>query len=121
MKRVLVVDDAAFMRLVIRKLLEKNGFEVVAEAENGEIGVEKYKELRPDLVTMDITMPQANGIEALKKIREFDDKAKVVMISAMGQEVMVKEAILYGAKSFIVKPYKEEQVIETLQKVCVMD
>ena len=66
-------------------------------------------------------MPQANGIEALKKIREFDDKAKVVMISAMGQEVMVKEAILYGAKSFIVKPYKEEQVIETLQKVCVMD
>ena len=121
MKRVLVVDDAAFMRLVIRKLLEKNGFEVVAEAENGEIGVEKYKEFRPDLVTMDITMPQANGIEALKKIREFDDKAKVVMISAMGQEVMVKEAILYGAKSFIVKPYKEEQVIETLQKVCVMD
>ena len=94
---------------------------MVAEAENGEIGVEKYKELRPDLVTMDITMPQANGIEALKKIREFDDKAKVVMISAMGQEVMVKEAILYGAKSFIVKPYKEEQVIETLQKVCVMD
>lgn len=121
MKRVLVVDDAAFMRLVIRKLLEKNGFEVVAEAENGEVGVQKYKEFKPDIVTMDITMPQMNGIEALRAIREFDNKAKVVMVSAMGQEVMVKEAIMYGAKSFIVKPYKEEQVIETLNKILAMD
>ncbi len=121
MRKVLIVDDAAFMRMVIKKLLENNGFEVIGEAENGEIGVEKYKELRPDLVTMDITMPQMTGIEALKAIREFDDKAKVVMVSAMGQEVMVKEAILYGAKSFIVKPYKEEQVIETLVKIDAMD
>lgn len=121
MKRVLVVDDAAFMRLVIRKLLEKNGFEVVAEAENGEVGVQRYKEFRPDIVTMDITMPQLNGIEALKAIREFDNKAKVVMVSAMGQEAMVKEAIMYGAKSFIVKPYKEEQVIETLTKILAME
>jgi len=121
LRKVLIVDDAAFMRMVIKKLLENNGFEVIGEAENGEIGVEKYKELRPDLVTMDITMPQMTGIEALKAIREFDDKAKVVMVSAMGQEVMVKEAILYGAKSFIVKPYKEEQVIETLVKIDAMD
>ena len=120
-KTILVVDDAAFMRMMIKDILTKNGYSVVGEADNGLNAIDKYEELKPDLVTMDITMPQANGIEALKKIREFDDKAKVVMISAMGQEVMVKEAILYGAKSFIVKPYKEEQVIETLQKVCVMD
>ncbi|HOB37295.1 MAG TPA: response regulator [Candidatus Avimonas sp.] len=121
MKKVLIVDDAAFMRMVIRKLLEENGFEVVAEAENGEAAVEKYIAHKPDIVTMDITMPQMSGIEALKAIREYDDKAKVVIVSAMGQEVMVKEAILYGAKSFIVKPYKEEQVIETLRRVAETD
>jgi two-component system chemotaxis response regulator CheY len=121
MKKVLIVDDAAFMRMVIRKLLEDNGFEVVDEAENGEVAVQKYIEHKPDVVTMDITMPQMSGIEALKAIREYDDKAKVVMVSAMGQEVMVKEAILYGAKSFIVKPYKEEQVVETLKKISEMD
>ena len=120
-EKVLIVDDAAFMRMVIRKLLEENGFEVVAEAENGEAAVEKYIAHKPDIVTMDITMPQMSGIEALKAIREYDDKAKVVIVSAMGQEVMVKEAILYGAKSFIVKPYKEEQVIETLRRVAESD
>jgi two-component system chemotaxis response regulator CheY len=117
MKRVLIVDDAAFMRLVIKKMLENNGYEVVAEAENGQIGLEKYKEFHPDLVTMDITMPQMNGIEALQAICNFDPRAKVVMVSAMGQEAMVKEAIMFGAKSFIVKPYKEEIVVETLKKI----
>jgi len=114
---VLVVDDAAFMRLAIKNVLEKSGFKVIADAKNGQEGIEKYTELKPDIVTMDITMPDMTGIEALKKIREADQNAKVVMISAMGQERMVKEAIINGAKSFIVKPYKEEHIVETLLKI----
>lgn len=117
MKKVLIVDDAAFMRAAIRTILERNGFEVVGEAENGAIGVRKYQELRPDIVTMDITMPEMTGLEALKHIRSFDPDAKVVMITAMGQEHLVKEAILSGAKSFIVKPFKEDHVIQTLKKL----
>lgn len=117
MYNVLVVDDAAFMRLAIKNVLEKSEFKVVADAKDGNEGIEKYIEFRPDIVTMDITMPDMSGIEALKKIREFDPNAKVVMISAMGQEMMVKEAILNGAKNFIVKPYKEEHIIQTLLKV----
>jgi len=115
--KVLVVDDAAFMRMSIKKVLEKNGFEVVGEAENGLVGVEKYMELHPDLVTMDITMPEMTGIEALKSIRQHDPGARVVMVSAMGQEGLVREAILSGAKSFIVKPYKEDFIISTLNSV----
>ncbi len=114
---VLVVDDAAFMRLAIKNVLTKNGFTVVGEAANGREAVEKYLELRPDIVTMDITMPDMTGIEAVKQIRAEDPNAKIVMISAMGQENMVKEAILSGAKSFIVKPYKEEHIVMTLNKV----
>lgn len=117
MTKVLIVDDAAFMRMAIRKVLERNGFEIAGEAENGRVGVEKYFECQPDIVTMDITMPEMTGIEALKKIREIDNKAKIIMISAMGQESMVKEAILSGAKSFIVKPFKEEHIVNTLTKV----
>jgi two-component system chemotaxis response regulator CheY len=114
---VLIVDDAAFMRLAIKNVLTKNGFSVVAEAQNGREAVEKYMEHKPDIVTMDITMPDMTGIEALKQIRALDPQAKIVMISAMGQENMVKEAILSGAKSFIVKPYKEEHIVQTLNKV----
>jgi two-component system, chemotaxis family, chemotaxis protein CheY len=117
MVKVLIVDDATFMRFAIRQMLEKNGFEVVGEAENGNIGVKKYIDLRPDIVTMDITMPEMTGIEALKAIRRFDPNAKVVMMSAMGQEGMVKEAIMSGAKTFIVKPFKDEHVINTLNKI----
>jgi two-component system chemotaxis response regulator CheY len=117
MKKVLIVDDAAFMRAAIKTILERNGFEVVGEAENGAIGVRKYQKLRPDIVTMDITMPEMTGLEALKHIRSFDPDAKVVMITAMGQEHLVKEAILSGAKSFIVKPFKEDHVIQTLKKL----
>lgn len=117
MPTVLVVDDAAFMRMSIKKVLEKHGFEVVGEAENGQIGVEKYLEYHPDLVTMDITMPEMTGIEALKNIRQHDPNAKVVMVSAMGQEGLVREAILSGAKSFIVKPYKEDFIVNTLNGV----
>jgi len=114
MKRVMVVDDAMFMRASLKMMLEKNGYEVAAEAENGAIAVQKYKEIKPDLVTMDITMPEMDGLQALKLIRQFDADAKVVIVSAMGQEPVVKEAIISGAKSFIVKPFKEDFVLKTL-------
>jgi len=117
MKRVLVVDDAAFMRMAIKRILDGNGFEVIGEAENGAIAVEKYKELKPDIVTMDITMPEMTGLEALKEIREFDPEAKVIMVSAMGQEGMVRETIMLGVKSFIIKPFKNDHVIQTLNKI----
>lgn len=117
MIKVLIVDDAAFMRIAIKNVLEKNGFSVVGDAKNGNEAIEKYMELQPEVVTMDITMPDMTGIEALKKIKEYDPAAKVVMVSAMGQERMVKEAIVSGAKSFIVKPFKEEHIIQTLLKV----
>lgn len=117
MKKVLIVDDAAFMRLSIRTMLEKNGYEVIGEAENGTVAVSKYKELKPDIVTMDITMPDMSGIEALKHIMEFDSGANVVMLSAMGQQNMVMDAIMIGAKTFIVKPFKEEHIIKTLNKL----
>ena len=116
MKTVLIVDDAAFMRLSIRKMLEKNGYEVVGEAENGLVAVEKYMELQPDIVTMDITMKDMNGLEALKAIMERDRNANIIMVSAMGQEAMVKDAVLSGAKGFIVKPFKEETLIKALEK-----
>jgi two-component system chemotaxis response regulator CheY len=115
--KVLIVDDAAFMRMTIKMMLEKNGFEVAGEAENGKVAIRKYIECKPDIVTMDITMPEMGGIDALKEIMKLDPNAKVVMISAMGQERMVLESVMAGAKTFIVKPFKEEHVIETLTKV----
>lgn len=117
MSKVLIVDDAAFMRMTIRKIVEKHGFTVVGEAENGVAGVRMYKETLPDIVTMDITMPEMSGIDALKAIRQCDANAKVVMVTAMGQEGMVKEAVLQGAKSFIVKPFKEDHVIQTINRL----
>lgn len=115
--KILVVDDAAFMRMMIKEVLTKNGFEVVGEAENGAVAVDKYKELSPDLVIMDITMPEVNGIEALKKIKEADAGAKIIMCSAMGQQAMVIEAIQAGAKDFIVKPFQADRVCEAVRKV----
>ena len=117
MPKVLIVDDAAFMRISIKNMLTKNGYEIVGEAENGAIGVEMYKELQPDIVTMDITMPELSGLDALKEIMKLDPKSKVVMVSAMGQEAMVREAIMSGAKGFIVKPFKEEGIIAALKKL----
>jgi len=117
MKSVLIVDDAMFIRLSLKMMLEKNGFKVIGEAENGAVAVEKYKVLTPDIVTMDITMPEVDGIEALRKIREIDNKAKVVMLSAMGQEAIIKQAIMSGAKSFIVKPFTEDSVMKVLSKL----
>ncbi len=117
MPKVLIVDDAAFMRVSIRNILIKNGFEVAGEAENGTVAVQKYMEVRPDVVTMDITMPEMNGLDALRAIRKEDPNAKVVMVSALGQEAMVRDAVMSGAKGFVVKPYKEEVIVETLRKL----
>jgi len=114
--RILIVDDAAFMRMMIRDILTKNGFEVVGEGADGAQAVEKYKELKPDLVTMDITMPEMDGIAALKEIRKLDPGAKVIMCSAMGQQAMVIDAIQAGAKDFIVKPFQADRVIEAIKK-----
>lgn len=116
-KGVLIVDDAAFMRMMIKDVLAKNGFEVVGEAENGIKAVEKYTELKPGLVIMDITMPEMDGIEAVKKIRAIDPDAKIIMCSAMGQQAMVIEAIQAGAKDFIVKPFQPDRVVEAVKKV----
>ena len=115
--RVLVVDDAAFMRMMVKDILSKNGYEIVGEAENGMKALEKYQELKPDLVTMDITMPEMDGITAVKEIKKVDPGAKVVMCSAMGQQAMVIEAIQSGAKDFIVKPFQAERVLEAVKKV----
>ena len=116
-KNILICDDAAFMRMMIKDILPKNGYNVVGEAENGAVGVEKYKELKPDLTLMDITMPEMDGINALKNIKAADAGANVIMCSAMGQQAMVIEAIQAGAKDFIVKPFQPERVLEAVKKV----
>ena len=117
MAKILIVDDAAFMRMMIKDILTKNGYEIAAEAENGQKALEKYAETKPDLVLMDITMPEMDGIQALKKIKELDGGANVIMCSAMGQQAMVIEAIQSGAKDFIVKPFQAERVLEAVKKV----
>ncbi|MGQ9629623.1 MAG: response regulator [bacterium] len=116
-RRILIVDDASFMRMMIKDILTKNGYEVVGEAENGVQAVDKFKELRPDLVTMDITMPEMDGISAVKAIMKIDPRAKIVMCSAMGQQAMVIESIQAGAKDFIVKPFQPSRVIEAVSKI----
>ena len=116
-KNILICDDAAFMRMMIKDILTKNGYNIAGEAENGAKAFEKYAELKPDLVLMDITMPEMDGIEALKKIKASDPGASVIMCSAMGQQAMVIESIQSGAKDFIVKPFQADRVIEAVQKV----
>lgn len=116
-KNILICDDAAFMRMMIKDILTKNGYNIAGEAENGIKAIEKYAETKPDLVLMDITMPEMDGIAALKKIRELDGAANVIMCSAMGQQAMVIEAIQSGAKDFIVKPFQADRVIEAVKKV----
>ena len=116
-KNILICDDAAFMRMMTKDILTKNGYTVVGEAENGAKAVEKYAELKPDLVLMDITMPEMDGIQALKKIKEADPSATVIMCSAMGQQAMVIESIQSGAKDFIVKPFQADRVLEAVRKV----
>ena len=115
-KGILIVDDASFMRMMIKDILTKNGYDVVGEADNGINAVEKYKELNPELVIMDITMPEMDGIQAVKEIKGIDPNSKIIMCSAMGQQAMVIEAIQAGAKDFIVKPFQHERVVEAVKK-----
>lgn len=117
MARIMIVDDASFMRLSIRRMLEKYEFEIVAEAVDGRDAVEKFKAHKPDLITMDVTMPNMTGIEALKEIRKLDTDVKIVMVTAMGQETLIREAVISGANSFIVKPFKEEKLVEVLLSI----
>jgi len=114
--KVLGVDDAAFMRMMLKDILLKGGFEIAGEATNGAEAIRLYQELKPDLVTMDITMPEVDGIAAVKEIKKIDPNAKVVMVSAMGQQAMVIEAIQAGASDFIVKPFQPDRVLEALKK-----
>ena len=115
-KTVLIVDDTAFMRKMLGDILKKNGYEVVGEAVNGIDAVEKYKELNPDIVTLDITMPEKNGIDALTEILSINPNAICIMISAMGQQDKVQQAITLGAKDFIIKPFKPARILEAFEK-----
>ncbi|MBQ3790081.1 MAG: response regulator [Lachnospiraceae bacterium] len=115
-KKILITDDAAFMRMMLKDILTKGGYEVVGEAENGQMAIDKFKELQPDLVTLDITMPELDGIGALKGIKAVDPNAVCIMCSAMGQQAMVIESIQAGAKDFIVKPFQADRVISAVQK-----
>ncbi|MGG0718619.1 response regulator [Robertmurraya massiliosenegalensis] len=117
MARILIVDDAKFMRLTLSNILTKANHEVVGEGENGRDAVELYRELNPDLVTLDITMPEMSGLDAIKEIRNEFPNAKVIMCSAMGQQKMVVESIEAGAKDFIVKPFDEGRVLEAVNRV----
>jgi two-component system chemotaxis response regulator CheY len=112
----MIVDDAAFMRLNLRNIL-KDEYDIVGEAKNGKEAVEMYQELKPDIVTMDITMPVMDGLEAIRAIKDIDPDAQIIVCSAMGQQKMIIEAIEAGAKDFIVKPFKEGRVIEAVRKL----
>lgn len=116
-KKILIVDDAAFMRMTLRDILTKAGYEISGEAETGEEGVEKYKQLKPDLVTMDMVMLGEGGIKAVKNIVAQDPKARVLMVSAMGQQALIVEAIQAGAKGFVIKPFKPEEVIAEVKRI----
>jgi len=116
-KKVLIVDDAVVMRMMIKGILSKNGFEIVGEAQNGVEAVDKYKALSPDLVTMDMVMPEMDGITAVKEIIASDPNAKIIMCTSMGQQALVVEAIQAGAKSFITKPFQPPKILETIAKV----
>ncbi|GEN57367.1 response regulator [Halolactibacillus alkaliphilus] len=117
MARILVTDDAAFMRMQLKNIFQSLGHEVVGEAENGQVAIDLYNDLKPDLVTMDITMPEMNGVEAVKNIKANDPGATIVMCSAMGQQQMVLEAIQAGAKDFIVKPFDQDRIKQALEKI----
>ena len=117
MPTAMIVDDAAFMRMALKKILVHLGIDVIAEAENGLSAIQKFKETKPDIITMDITMPEMSGIEALREIHKISSEVRVIMVSAMGQETYVREAVMNGAKDFIVKPFKEETVKTTMESI----
>ena len=116
-KRILICDDANFMRAMLRDILNKAGYEICGEASNGAEGVRMYKELKPDLMTMDVVMPEISGIEAVQKIMEYDSQAKILMCTAMGQQVNVAKAIQAGAKDFVVKPFDPSRVLGAIEKI----
>ena len=116
-KRVLITDDALFMRVTLKNILTKGGYEIVGEAANGQESVDMYQQHKPDLVTMDITMPEMDGITAVREIKKLDPNANVIMCTAMGQKSMVMEAVAAGAKDFLVKPFQPDKVIEAIQKI----
>ncbi|MBP2029993.1 two-component system chemotaxis response regulator CheY [Methanohalophilus levihalophilus] len=120
MPKVLIVDDTAFMRKLMKNILFGAGFDVAGEAENGKMAVEMYQQIKPDIVTMDVVMPEMTGIDALKNIKSIDGNAKVVMCTAIGQEKIVKTAIKLGAKGYIIKPFQAPKVIEEIKKVLAM-
>lgn len=117
MAKILMVDDSKTSRKILKGILEENGHEVIGEAVNGEDGIEKFKELKPDLTTMDITMPVMDGLEALKQIMEFDKNAKVIMVTAAGQKTKMVDAIKYGAAEFLAKPFEADQIITIINRV----
>lgn len=117
MAKILIVDDSRTSRKILRGLLEESGHEVVAEAENGQEGVDKYKEFNPDITTLDITMPVMDGLEALSKIKEFDKNAKVIMVTAAGQQNKMVEAIKNGASEFVTKPFEKENILKIIDKM----
>lgn len=117
MSKILIVDDSRTSRKILRGLLEESGHEVVAEAENGQEGVDKYKEFNPDITTLDITMPVMDGLEALSKIKEFDHNAKVIMVTAAGQQNKMVEAIKNGASEFVTKPFEKENILKIIEKM----
>lgn len=114
--RILVVDDAQFMRMMVKNILSSNGYEIAGEAENGVLAIAKFKELKPDLVIMDLIMPEMGGIDACKEMIKLDPAARIIICSAMGQQALVVEAIQVGAKDFVVKPFQPANVLEAVSK-----
>ena len=120
MVKILIVDDSKYMRTKIRNLLEFEGHSIVGEASSGEQAIKLYTSLQPDLVTMDIVMPAPGGIECVQKIRDFDPKARIIMVSAVGQDSMIIDAIKFGAKGYVIKPFKDKQVIQVVDRVLLI-
>lgn len=115
--KILIVDDSVFMRNILKNILEKGHYSIAGEANNGNECIEKFKELKPDLITIDMIMPEMNGIDAVKKLVEINPGAKIIMVSAMGQQLLIEEALKAGAKNFIIKPFQPEKVLETIKTV----
>lgn len=115
MANIQIVDDSRYLRLMIKKILKRHGHEIIAEAGTGEEAVEQYKEFRPDLVTMDVVMPKLNGLMAIKEIMALDPKARIVVVTALGHEPLIRQALKLGAKDFVVKPFKVEQLVQSVE------
>ncbi len=117
MAKILIIDDSRTSRKILRGILEENGHEIIAEATNGQDGFEKFKQLHPEITTMDITMPVMDGLEALRLIRSYDEQARIIMVTAAGQKTKMVEAVKYGAAEFLAKPFEAEQILSMIQKV----